>query len=296
MECKFCKNKFSTKYTLAYHQKNNKSCLSIQVKETDTIEIQLKNCEFCHKSFSVKNLKTHLQTCKKKKQFDVEEKIRKDIKGEYETKMEEIKGEFETKMEEIIEDMKEENQKLKDYIIKLETKSEIYSKDHDELIKIAKQPKNVKTNITNTSTTNFLTDTEKVKKLLDTKYDRFVLAQGQKGIAKFAVENILTDDNGDLNYICVDPSRGIFKYQNDEGGFEKDVKAEKLTNLLFNSDLREKTRTLGMKIWTNEDGSHNNEKFGMYQPVVYEIEKMDSDNSAFRGKLACMTTGAVKKS
>ena len=77
MECKFCKNKFSTKYTLAYHQKNNKSCLSIQVKETDTIEIQLKNCEFCHKSFSVKNLKTHLQTCKKKKQFDVEEKIRK---------------------------------------------------------------------------------------------------------------------------------------------------------------------------------------------------------------------------
>ena len=177
---------------------------------------------------------------------------------------------------------------------KLETKSEIYSKDHDELIKIAKQPKN-KTQITNnTSTTNFLTDTEKVKKLLDTKYDRFILAQGQKGIAKFAVENILTDDNGDLNYICVDPSRGIFKYQNDEGGFEKDVKAEKLTNLLFNSDLREKTRTLGMKIWTNEDGSHNNEKFGMYQPVVYEIEKMDSDNSAFRGKLACMTTGIIK--
>ena len=97
-----------------------------------------------------------------------------------------------------------------------------------------------------------------------------------------------------MNYICVDPSRGIFKYQNDEGGFEKDVKAEKLTNLLFNSDLREKTRTLGMKIWTNEDGSHNNEKFGMYQPVVYEIEKMDSDNSAFRGKLACMTTGIIK--
>ena len=188
MNCEFCKKTFVNKYTLSYHKKSNKSCLKIQQKNKNEVEIQLTNCGFCNKTFSIPNLRTHLQTCKGKKIFDIRE---------------EIKCEYETKMEEIIEDLKEENQKLKDYIIKLETKSEIYSKDHDELIKIAKQPKN-KTQITNnTSTTNFLTDTEKVKKLLDTKYDRFILAQGQKGIAKFAVENILTDDNGDGGIVTV---------------------------------------------------------------------------------------------
>ena len=210
MNCEFCKKTFVNKYTLSYHKKSNKSCLKIQQKNKNEVEIQLTNCGFCNKTFSIPNLRTHLQTCKGKKIFDIREEIKceyetkmEDMKEEYETKMEEIKGECETKMEEIIEDMKEENQKLKDYIIKLETKSEIYSKDHDELIKIAKQPKN-KTQITNnTSTTNFLTDTEKVKKLLDTKYDRFILAQGQKGIAKFAVENILTDDNGDGGIVTV---------------------------------------------------------------------------------------------
>jgi len=267
-------------------------------------------------------LRSHLQTCKAKKKHDIQQEVRKELeikfekekkeyettfekeKKEYETKFEKEKKEYETKFEKEIEEKNNENKKLKDYIIKLETKTEIFSKYHDEIINIAKEPRN---NICNTTTNknknnisinnaNFLNDTEKVKKLLDSsKYDRYVLAQGQKGIAKFAVENILTDDEGNLNYICSDPSRGIFKYQNDEGEFEKDVQAEKLTNLLFKSELKEKTRALGMKIWTNEDGTHNDEKFGMYQPQVYEISKMDSDNSIFRNKLACLTTNAIKK-
>ena len=292
MNCEFCKSILSSKSNLVYHQKTNKKCLGIQTKEKETIEVGLNACDFCNKSFSVSNLKTHLKTCKHKKKFEFEQQIKKEIEEQNAIKIEEIKIHYEAKFE----SQKEVIQKLKDCIIKLKAEKGILIKDHDEIIKIAKEPKNKTTNknkINVTSPTTFLIETEKVKKLLDDKYDRFMLAEGQKGIAKFAYENIIKDDEGHVKYICTDPSRGIFTYLNDNGESEKDFQAEKITSLLWNSDLREKTRTLGTKIWTREDGSLDSEKFGMYQPQVYEISKMNSDNSTFRNKLACLTTNPI---
>ena len=73
------------------------------------------------------------------------------------------------------------------------------------------------------------------------------------------------------------------------GEFEKDIKAAKLTNLLFDGGLKTKARDIGEKTWTNEDGTCNGDKFRTYQTPVYEISTMNSDNSTFRNELACLT-------
>ena len=47
MNCEYCKKVLSTKSNLNYHQKNNKSCLLIQQKESDNeIKIALNNSIF----------------------------------------------------------------------------------------------------------------------------------------------------------------------------------------------------------------------------------------------------------
>lgn len=52
----------------------------------------------------------------------------------------------------------------------------------------------------------------------------------------------------------------------------------------------DKSHDIGKKLWTKEDGSYDSEKFQMYQPKIYEISSMNSDNSTFRNELACLTT------
>jgi hypothetical protein len=48
---------------------------------------------------------------------------------------------------------------------------------------------------------------------------------------------ILRDENGNLNYLCTDLSRKIFKFKNKIGQLEKDVNAQKLTNLLTENGI-----------------------------------------------------------
>ena len=68
------------------------------------------------------------------------------------------------------------------------------------------------------------------------------------------------------------------------------MKASKLTNLLFESGLKNKTIDIGESLWTKEDGTYDGEKFRMYQEPIYENRTMMSDNSKFRNELACLTT------
>ena len=279
MNCEFCKKKLSTKSNLNYHLKNNKSCLTIQQKiNDDTIEIALVNCEFCKQSFSESNLVKHLDKCKKKPLAEI---IKKDKEIEKLRKEKDVEIE---KLKKIIKKLKKKNMDLNISIQSLKVANCIYSEDHKEIIKMAKEPK------TNIIGNNFFSDTEKIKEIINTKLDRFDIAGGQKGIAQFAVNNLLKNDDGIPNYVCTDSSRQIFKFQNEDGQLEKDVKASKLTNILFESGLKDKSYDIGQKLWTKEDGSQDSEKFRMYQPKIYEINSMNSDNSTFRSELVCLTT------
>jgi hypothetical protein len=290
MNCEFCKKDFSTKSNLSYHQKNNKACLLIQQKVNDnTIEIALVNCEFCDQSFSESNLIRHLPKCKKKLLIEIIkkdkeiEKLRKEKDTEIEILKKEKDKEIE-KLKKLVKKLKNKNINLTIEVHALKVENGIYSKDHKEIINMAKEPK------TNIIGNNFFSDSEKIKEIINTRLDRFDIAGGQKGIAQFAVNNLLKNDDGIPSYVCTDPSRHIFKFQNEDGQVEKDVKATKLTNLLFDGGLKDKSYDIGKKLWTKEDGSHDSEKFRMYQPKIYEINSMNSDNSSFRNELVCLTT------
>ena len=291
MNCEFCKKDFSTKSNLSYHQKNNKTCLLIQQKVNDnTIEIALVNCEFCDQSFSESNLIRHLPKCKKKLLIEIIKKDKEieDLRKEKDKEIEDLRKEKDVeieKLKKIIKKLKKKNMDLNISIQSLKVANCIYSEDHKEIIKMAKEPK---TN--NIIGNNFFSDTEKIKEIINTKLDRFDIAGGQKGIAQFAVNNLLKNEDGIPNYVCTDPSRQIFKFQNEDGQLEKDVRASKLTNILFESGLKDKSYDIGQKLWTKEDGSQDSEKFRMYQPKIYEINSMNSDNSTFRSELVCLTT------
>lgn len=281
MDCEYCKKTLSSKSNLKYHQQNNKSCLSIQKQENEgNIEVSLVNCDFCDESFAKKNLPRHLTKCKIK---PVMERIKKEKELEIERLIKEKDLE--------IERLKSENSELKFQIVSLKAENNIYGVGHKEIIKLAKQSKTTKNNIKNNITigNNIFNEKEKVKDIIDTKLDRFDIAAGQKGIAQFAARNLLKNEDGLLNYICTDPSRFIFNVVDENGGVEKDVKATKLTNLLFESGLKNKTHDIGKSLWTKNDGSHDDEKFLMYQEPICEISSMNSDNTTFRNELACLT-------
>ena len=292
MDCDYCKKTLSTKSSLSYHQKNNKACLTIQQKENENdIEIELVNCEFCNKSFSESNLIKHLKKCKikidretenfkKEKNFEI-----KKLKEQHDLEIKKLKEQHDLE----IKKLKKEINELNFEIVSLKAENNIFSKGHQEMIKLAKQPKTTKNNIT-IGGNNFFNDTEKVKDIINSKLDRFDIAAGQKGIAQFAAKNILKNEDGLLNYVCTDSSRGMFNLLHDNGECEKDLKAKKLTDLLFESGLKTKTNDIGKSLWTKEDGSHDGEKFLIYQEPIYEINAMNSDNSTFRNELACLTT------
>jgi hypothetical protein len=234
------------------------------------IIIELVSCKFCNKSFSESNLIKHLRKCKIKKNTEAEKIIKERNEKDAE-----------------IEKLKKENNELKLQIVSLKAENNIFSKGHHEMMKLAKQPKTKNKIIIENK---FFGNTEKVKDIIDTKLDVYDVAAGQKGIAQFAVKNILKNDEGLLNYVCTDSSRGVFNLLHEDGNLEKDIKATKLTNLLFESGLKTKTNDIGKSLWTKEDGSYDVEKFRVYQDPIYEINTMTTDNSTFRNELACLTT------
>ena len=86
-----------------------------------------------------------------------------------------------------------------------------------------------------------------------------------------------------------DLSRNIFKFQNSEGELEKDIKANKLTDLIVSSGLKNKTCNIANNLWTKEDGSIDVENFRLFNPHANEIIMIESDNSIFRNELASLT-------
>jgi hypothetical protein len=72
MDCQFCNNSFSNKYTLRTHQLNSKKCLKLQTNQTVNSSLQ---CSFCEKIMSSKiRFEGHLAICKRKKEAELQMK------------------------------------------------------------------------------------------------------------------------------------------------------------------------------------------------------------------------------
>ena len=206
MQCKFCKKELTSLASLKTHQTNTKYCLKIQGKIVEEVKTPKEyKCVHCDKIFLYKHhLENHIEICKIK-EFN------------------------------IIKILKEENENLKhDYnLLKnennmLKVKLEIYEKDHDIITELARQPKHTNTSNKILNVTCLNINKESVNNILENSFTYNTILDGQKSLAKFVVNNLLKDNLGNLTYICTDPSRQIFKFKDNLGEVQKDVKANKL--------------------------------------------------------------------
>jgi hypothetical protein len=279
--CEYCQKSFSTKSNLQNHQKTAKYCLDKR---------KICNKEYkcnCEKIFTTKiNFERHNKICN----FS---NIIKPYEENY------IKIENENKI--YLQKLKHKDEQLKDKDEQLKDKDKHIKELEDKLasIALAGVTKSTTTNnninnnnnkILNISSLD-INDIEKIKNILDTKFDHNYIIDGQKGVAQFLVDHYLKDDEGKLKYVCTDPSRQIFKYKDDLGDIQKDVKAKKLTKTLIDGGLKEKNNDISESWWTKDDGKTNADRFTVLQPKTSEISNLSiSENTLFANELSSITT------
>ena len=271
MDCEFCCSHFSTTRSLQHHQKNAKYCLEKQ-KDINILKIKL---------------------TKKIKELEEENKMSEDNVQYFQNEMNTFK-QINKILEEQIKLLKEEN---KSYLEQFKSSQEQVKTLQEQILSITKTAvmKSTTTNnnttinnkILNMTTLNFK-DSD-IKDLIDDKYSIDVISEGQKGVARFAYNYILKDINGNLTYLCTDSSRKIFKFKNVTGELEKDINAQKLTNLLTENGILKATTKLAQNYWTNEDGTIDDEKLSNMISKASEIHFMKDDNTVFKNELATMT-------
>jgi hypothetical protein len=281
VKCEFCNKSFKTASILKNHKQSAKYCLKIQKeKNPEEVKENFKKCEFCLKDFAYNVIKRHIEKCKTKiekndsyhldkiKELEKENFLLKELVQELSNRLSELKGEL-----------------------------NVYKKEHECLIDIAKQPKTTSSYITNnnnkilniTSTLDF-NDTDKIKEVIENNYTIEYMLDGQKGFAKFAVENLLKDEEGNLKYICTDPSRQIFKYKDTLGDLQRDVEAKKLTNYLVDGGIKEKTLCITTNWCLEDEGKVDVDKLNTIIDKQNSLLNFKENNSLFKKELIAMTT------
>ena len=204
--CEFCSSQFANKYILNTHQKTAKKCLSLQQKNP---ELQFV-CNHCTKLFTTKKiLKEHENNC-------LEKKIK--------TEKEQIHTEY-LILKTQIENKEKENQELKKQVKELQEKlaniAEIGAKKDTKTTNTYRVNNN---NIVNNLVPYDL-DKDKILTIVDEKFNENYLYARENGIANFAVNNLLKDNEGNLKLTCTDTARKIFVYKDTNGNFYKDPNA-----------------------------------------------------------------------
>jgi hypothetical protein len=253
--CEYCDKILKTKQSLSNHEK-----ICQTVKEEITF-----NCQYCDKILSTKqNLLSHEKNC--------------DVKFLKEIQHLKKQNEILTKQNELLSNENE-------FLIKDNQKYSCQVKDLQETIERLCTKAIQKPTITNNTTNNILNiessidfnNVEDIKRIIDDDYDLNYAMNGQKGAARFLVDKFLKDENGNLKYICTDPSRHVFKFKNNKGEIKKDVEAKKLTNYIIDGGIRQKI---------NEVLNDDVDKFELLSNPKTEIHNIKNDNNSFKRELA----------
>lgn len=272
-KCEYCNKLFSSKSNLSNHQKTAKYCLDKR---------QIINEEYicsCEKMFTTKiNYERHIKTCKIGSiLYYKEEEIK--LKKELEYKDQQIKY--------ILDELKNKDIHIKELESQL---ASIALAGVSKPTTTNNNISNINNKILNISPFN-LSDTEKFKNILDTKFDENYILDGQKGLAHFAKDNFLKDDDGKLKYICTDPGRQTFKYKDELGDIQKDIKAKKLTKILIDAGLKKKNNKVAIDWWTSDEGKINTNRFTTLQPKASEIYAISEvENTLFVNELSAITS------
>ena len=227
--CNFCSKEFTNRVNLLQHQKTVKSCLKLQGKKENEIEMECFNCK---KILSIKYYKKHKTKCdekqeKMKKEKEKEENEEKQEKQEidnYKNKIisfekEKIKREKEiNNYKYIISVLEKENEKQKGIIMTLEKQIEkLNSISENVTIKLAEKTNTINNNKTVVINTNPPLTNEILRHYANTfTIDNAYNINGITNHLTSSLEN---------HIICTDPSRNIFKYTNekDEEIIDKDL-------------------------------------------------------------------------
>ena len=205
--------------------------------------------------------------------------------------------------------LREENARLREELIerrafeesyrqRFEHSDEMLQKQLSEMNQLASKRSKISnktTNIYNQSQVNNhldLSNTDNIHSKLSQHLDQETIAQGQIGIARLVVKNILTTEDGELLYVCTDQDRHIFRYLNEEGKEVKDIRAGHLKDALEKSGIGRLAVEKGEEMWTRQDGSVEMDDMMLYHPRVVEIGTLGSEDNdhRFRNELARLTT------
>ena len=278
--CQYCKTEFSNLYNMNSHQRKAKYCLLIQGKENtiDKNKTEFK-CKYCKKNLASKQkLAYHIDICDKKFILLLDELKEKDKKIQDQEKV------F-IKLKSRIEQLEEQNTNYKEQVKDLQ----------DKLDRIANKSIDRPTTMTNNTTLNIASfmdfnDIDKIKNTIENRLNINHVVDGQKGLANFVKDNLLTDDTGKLLYICTDPSRQIFKYKDSTGEVKKDVEAKKLTNYILEGGIRCKSSNIGNEWCKDDKGDINMNRFDIMLEQQQSIMKLSDDNNSFKKELAALTS------
>ena len=279
--CEFCNTVFNKKSSLKNHNKTAKYCLIKRGKIViDETEETIYNCKYCKKIVSTKqSLLNHLQICTTKQEIEVL-KLKEENTKLLEYKEQTIKI---AEYKEQIAEYKEQITEYKEQIKELQNKIERMA------TKAIEKP----TNQTNLFLSPIDLSQEHITKMIQEKFTKEHFYDGQAGVARFAVDNILKDKDGKLGYICTDPARQIFKHITSDGEVKKDVRASKLAKKLA-KDVKKVSGDIVLKKMKEEKESKQSKfdkdvSFNFITKKMDEIAIIDDDNSKFRAELANLT-------
>ena len=289
-KCSKCEKILSSKQNLGSHFRKCK----INEKKEGVFK-----CSYCNKILSTKqNLTNHLSVC-----FEKQERELKQLRELREQSNKEIfdKDKIIIKINTQLENYKEQLEKQEEnYKEQLEKQEEQIKDLQEKLDKIANKAIDRPTTVvSNTTTNNNLNITssldfnnfDKIKDAIENKFTVNHVVDGQKGLAKFMVDTILTDDDGNLLYVCTDASRNMFKYKNSEGEINKDVEAKKLISFMVDAGIKVKSVEIAREWCKNgdENGDVDITRYGIMVSPQERILKIEDENSCFKRELASMT-------
>lgn len=235
--CEFCKKEYKTKSSLNHHKKTVKKCILIQGKR----DIELFKCNYCDFNTPLKSsLVAH--NCKFK---HISTKINSELDQEKEKSIA-FKTELIQEKEKVLL-LQTELKIQKEYASKLEEKIKTH-----EVHLFALSSKATTTTTSNVRINNVYNNLEtldlneeKIRRAVEDNFTDNHFNDGVKGVARFTKDYILKSTEGKTKYICSDTSRGIFKYLDENGLLQKDVKASKLKNSI-QAPISKKSHTIFM--------------------------------------------------